>query len=367
MNQFVMSKVRTLGLALVAATLSAGAARGQDAPESPAPATSALAGVGPSASGQVYEGWALAYGTRFGVVVDYRRVGSVRGVRETIDRQADFGAAELPLRGIELEQAGLAQFPTFVTGLVPVVNVPGVQSGALRLTGPLLADILLGRVKKWNDDVIAALNPTLSLPALEIHVLYRADEAAHTQVLTRYLSKVSEAWAKQVGAGSSVQWRTGIGIKGSEAMIAEVKRVPGAIGYLEINQALLSKLTTVELQNLFGRFVPPNLPNLEAAADAADWPLIFAGHGSFDVDLTDMPGLRAWPIAAASYVVLQRMQERPERGRMALAFFDWSLGAEGDEIAEKLGYVGLPVRGKQYVRASLRRSFTDARGEPLLR
>jgi len=367
MNQIVLNEVRLLALALVLFAFAVKAGHAQNAPAAPAAAMSAIAGAGALAPGQVYEGWALAYGSKYGVVLEYKRVGGVQGVRDTIDRKADFGASELPLRGIELERAGLAQIPTYVTALVPVVNLSGMQAGTLRLTGPLLAEIFLGRVKKWNDKAIRELNPTLSLPDLDIQVLYRSDETAHTQVLTRYLSKVSDTWAKQVGAGNTVQWRTGIGTKGGEAMISEIKRVAGAIGYVEVSQAQLARMTTVQLQNLFGRFVSPDMPNLLAAADSADWELMFAGRSSFDIDLTDMPGLRAWPITAASYVVLPRTQEWSERARRTLAFFDWSLGVEGDEIAEKLGYVGLPARGKHYVRASLRRNFTDGRGEPLLR
>jgi phosphate transport system substrate-binding protein len=362
----VMRAARFFGLALALAALGTAAAPGQ--PDSaPGAATAAMSGAGPSGPGEVYEGWALAYGTRTAVVLDYERVDAGRGVREAMERKADFGASELPLRGIELERSGLAQFPTYVSALVPVVNLPSVQPGALRLTGPLLAEILLGRVKKWNDDAIEALNPGLALPDLDIQVVYRADEAAHTQVLTRYLSKVSETWAKQGGSGLAMQWRAGVGAKNAESMISEVKRLSGAIGYLELNQAAAAKLATVQLQNVFGRFVAPEPATLLAAADALDWQLIFAARGSFDIDLTDMPGLRVWPLAFASYVVLPRVQERSERGRMTLTFFDWSLGEEGDKIAEKLGYVGLPARGKQYVRASLRRTFTDAGGEPLLR
>jgi phosphate transport system substrate-binding protein len=364
-----LNAVRTaqfLGLAFALAALGAAAAPGQSE-STPSAATAAMSGAGPTGPGEVYEGWALAYGTRTAVVLEYDRVDAGRGVRDTMERKADFGASELPLRGIELDRAGLAQFPTYVSALVPVVNLPNVQPGALRLTGPLLAEILLGRVKKWNDAAIEALNPGLALPDLDIQVVYRADEAAHTQVLTRYLSKVSETWAKQGGSGPSVQWRAGVGVKDAAAMIAEVKRLPGAIGYVELNQAAAAKLTSVQLQNLFGRFVLPEPATVLAAADALDWQLIFAARGSFDLDLTDMPGLRVWPLAYASYVVLPRVQERAERGRMTLAFFDWSLGEEGDKIAEKLGYVGLPARGKQYVRASLRRTFIDAGGEPLLR
>jgi phosphate transport system substrate-binding protein len=362
----VMRTARLLGLVIALAAFGAAAATGQS-DSTPAAATAAMSGAGPAGPGEVYAGWALAYGTRTAVVLDYEPVDAGRGVRAAMERKADFAASELPLRGIELDRSGLAQFPTHVSALVPVVNLPGVQPGALRLTGPLLAEIFLGRVKKWSDPAIEALNPGLALPAVDIQVVYRADEAAHTQVLTRYLSKVSETWARQGGSGPTVQWRAGVGVKDAQSMISEVKRLSGAIGYVEVNQAAAAKLSSIQLQNLFGRFVAPDSATLLAAADALDWQLIFAARGSFDIDLTDMPGLRAWPIAFASYVVLPRVQERLERGRMTIAFFDWSLGEEGDRIAEKLGYVGLPARGKQYVRASLRRSFTDAGGEPLLR
>jgi phosphate transport system substrate-binding protein len=355
MNKQVVSLVLALAGGLAAAECIA-----QTAP-------TALAGAGSSARAAVYEGWGLAYGSRYGMALEYAGVGSARGISQAAERNVDFAASDLPLRGMELEKAGLAQFPTVVTAVVPVVNLQGVGPGALRLTGPLLAEILLGRIEKWNDAAIAGLNPNLALPDLDIQVVYRADEAEQTQVLTRYLSKVSEAWAKQVGSGAAVQWKVGTGAKGAAALVGEVKRLRGAIGYVELNQTQEARLAFPQLQNLFGRFVSPEPATLLAAADAVDWARHYAGRSAFGVDLTDMPGLRAWPITAASYVVLPRVQDRPERARVTLAFLDWSLSGEGDQIAEKLGSVGLPAKGKQYVRASLRRSVTDARGDPLLR
>ena len=330
-------------------------------------APTVLAGAGSSTKAQIYEGWGLAYGSRYGVALEYAALGSVRGVSQATDRKVDFGASDVPLRSIELDKAGLAQFPTVVTAVVPVVNLPGVVSGELRLSGPLLADILLGRVKKWNDPGLLELNPDLNLPALDIRVVFRADDSEQTRVLARYLSKVSEAWAKQMGGGSALQWKLGTGAKGAKALMQEVKQQHGSIGYAELNQAQEAKLGIVQLENLFGRFVLPETGSVLAAAAAADWPRHYAGHSGFELDLTDMPGLQAWPIAAVSYVVLPRVQDRPERARVTLAFLDWSLSAEGDPIAEKLGYVGLPPQGKQYVRAALRRNVTDVHGDPILR
>jgi phosphate transport system substrate-binding protein len=327
----------------------------------------ALAGAGSDARAQIYEGWGLAYGSRYGVALEYAAVGSARGVSQAAERKVDFGASDLPLRSIELDKAGLAQFPTVVTAVVPVFNLPGMGSAALRLSGPLLAEILLGRVKKWSDPAIAELNPSLALPDLDIQVVYRADVSEQTQVLARYLSKVSEAWAREMGAGAGMKWKLGTGVKSETELIREVKQLRGALGYAELNQAQEGKLGVAQLRNLFGRFVAPEPATVLAAAEAADWARHYAGRSGFDLDLTDMPGLRAWPITAASYVVLPRVQDRPERGRVTLAFLDWSLSTEGDQVAEKLGLVGLPAKGKQYVRASLRRNVTDGSGEPLLR
>ena len=189
-----MKKLQVMGLVLsFAGALGAGEGVAQTVP-------GALSGAGSGAKAEVYEGWGLAYGSRYGVALDYAAVGSAQGVAQAVERKVDFGASDLPLRSIELDKAGLAQFPAVVTAVVPVINLPGVAPGALRLSGPLLAEILLGHVKKWSNAAIAELNPDLTLPDLDIQVVYRADESEQTQVLARYLSKVSEAWAKEMGA-----------------------------------------------------------------------------------------------------------------------------------------------------------------------
>ncbi len=295
-----------------------------------------LTGAGASFPAPIYAKWADAYQTATGNKVNYQSIGSGGGIKQIIAKTVDFGASDKPLTQADLDKDGLMQFPTVIGGVVPVVNVPGLKPGELKLTGAVLADIYLGKIVKWNDKAIADLNPKVALPDQAIAVVRRADGSGTSFIFTNYLSKVSEEWKTKVGEGTAPNWPIGLGGKGNEGVSAFVQRIQGAIGYVEYAYAKQNKLTYTELQNAAGNFVEPDDTAFKAAAAGADWT-----KSAFGEILTNQPAKEAWPITGATFIILHKTQDKPEQGTEVLKFFDWSY-KNGAKMAAELDYVPLP-------------------------
>jgi phosphate transport system substrate-binding protein len=319
---------------LLAAVLLAGAANAsaQD-----------VTGAGASFPAPVYAKWADAYHKATGARVNYQSVGSGAGMNQIRAKTVDFGASDAPLTDEALAKDGLLQFPTVIGGVVPVINVAGVAPGALKLTGTVLGDIFLGKVAKWNDAAIAALNPGITLPDAAIAVVRRADGSGTTFIFTNYLSKVNADWKSKAGEGTAVNWPTGAGGKGNEGVSAFVQRLPNSIGYVEYAYAKQNKMNAVQLRNQAGVFVAPDDVNFKAAAASADWSKTF-----YQV-LTDQPGKDAWPITGATFIMMHKLQDKPAQAAAVLKFFDWTY-IQGDNMAADLEYVTLPANVKALVR-----------------
>ena len=305
-----------------------------------------ITGAGASFPAPVYAKWADAYQKATGNKVNYQSIGSSGGIKQITAKTVDFGASDMPLSPEQLEKDGMQQFPTVIGGVVPVVNIPGVQPGQLKLTGEILANIYLGKITKWNDPAIVALNTNLNLPASDIGVVRRADGSGTTFIFTSYLSKVSADWKNQVKEGATVQWPLGLGGKGNEGVSAFVQRLPGAIGYVEYAYAKQNKLTFASLKNKDGAFVLPDDENFKAAAAGADW-----SKNAFYEILTDKPGKDSWPITGATFILMHKVQDKPVQGGEALKFFDWAYH-NGAKLATDLDYVPLPESTVKLIRAS---------------
>ncbi len=251
----------------------------------------------------------------------------------------------MPLTDAELAKDGLMQFPTVIGGVVPVINVKGIAAGQLRMTGQLLGDIYLGKITKWNDAALAALNPGVPLPDTAIAVVRRADGSGTTFIFSNYLSKVNPEWKSKVGEGTAVNWPTGAGGKGNEGVAAFVQRLPNSIGYVEYSYAKSNKMAHVLLRNQAGTYVAPDDVNFKAAAAGADW------SKTFYQILTEQSGKDSWPITGATFIMMYKAQEKPAQGSNSLKFFEWSF-ANGDKMASELEYVPLPDGVKALVRAA---------------
>ncbi len=294
-----------------------------------------IVGAGASFPAPLYVKWASDYNKATGVKINYQSVGSSAGLRQIEAKTVDFGASDLPLKDDELAKKGLVQFPTVIGGVVPTVNIKGIAPGQLKLNGQLLGDIYLGKVAKWSDPAIKALNPTLTLPDSAIAVVRRADGSGTTFIFTNYLSKVNAEWKTKVGEGAAVNWPTGAGGKGNEGVAAFVGRLPNSIGYMEYSYVKQNKLTFVQMQNVAGSFVSPDDTTFKAAAAGAEW------NKSFYQILTNQPGAASWPITGATFVMMHKTQDKPVNGSVTLKFFDWAY-KNGDATAEGLDYVPMP-------------------------
>src|SRR5205814_3331223 len=281
--------------------------------------------------------WADAYRKETGVGLNYQSIGSGGGIKQISAKTVDFGASDMPLKPDELEKSGLVQFPTVIGGDVPVVNLKGIASEQLRLTGEVLADIYLGKLTKWNNAPIANLNPGVQLPATAISVVHRSDGSGTTFIWTNYLSKVSGGWKSKVGEGTAVNWPTGVGGKGNEGVASYVQRIDGAVGYVEYAYAKQNKMAYTLVKNKEGEFVAPSAKAFQAAAAGTDWK---SAPGMYLI-LTDAPGKNAWPIAGATFILMHKTQEKPENAREVLKFVEWAYD-KGDAMAEELDYVPLP-------------------------
>jgi phosphate transport system substrate-binding protein len=301
-----------------------------------------ISGAGATFPAPVYQKWAEMYKAATGNSLNYQSIGSGGGIRQITANTVDFGASDKPLKPDDLAAAGFVQFPTVVGGVVPVVNIPGIQSGQLKLTGALIADIYRGVAKRWNDPSIARINPGVQLPNLPITVVHRSDGSGTTFIFTSYLTAKAGHWASEVGANDSVAWPTGLGGKGNEGVAAFVKQTPGSIGYVEYAYAKLNNLTYTQVQNKAGKFVNPTASAFAAAAAGAKW----NASPGFYLLLIDQPAAEAWPISGATFILLHKNQAK---GKEVLQFFDWAY-KNGDASAETLAYVPLPAAVKDLVR-----------------
>ena len=296
-----------------------------------------VTGAGASFVFPVMTKWSADYAQATGKRVNYQSIGSGGGIAQIKAGNVDFGSSDAPLTPADLAKSGLAQFPSVIGGVVPVVNIPGVASGALKFDGPLLADIFLGKITMWNDPRIVALNGGVKLPALKITVVRRSDGSGTTFNFVNYLSKVSPEWKSSVGEGNSVRWPVGVGGKGNEGVAAFVKQIRGGIGYVEFSYALQNKLTYARMKNAAGNFVLPNEESFQAAAASANW----AGAKDFYLVMTNAPGEQAWPIAATNFILMYKKPKNAAGAKAAKEFFRW-VYANGDNQAKALDYVPLP-------------------------
>jgi phosphate transport system substrate-binding protein len=302
-----------------------------------------VTGAGATFPAPVYAKWADAYNKATGARINYQSVGSGAGLRQIKAKTVDFGASDAPLKDEELAKDGLVQFPTVIGGVVPVVNIKGIQPGQIKLTGQALGDIYLGKITKWNDPALTALNPGVPLPDAAIAVVRRADGSGTSFIFTNYLSKVNPEWKSKVGEGTAVNWPTGAGGKGNEGVSAFVQRLPNSIGYVEYAYAKQNKMSHVLLRNMEGNFVAPDDANFKAAAAGADW------SKSFYQVLTEQPGKEAWPLTGATFILMHKVQDKPAQATNSLKFFDWAYG-NGDKMAADLDYVPLPDSVKALIR-----------------
>ncbi len=296
-----------------------------------------ITGAGATFPYPIYAKWADSYKKSTGIGMNYQSIGSGGGIKQISAKTVDFGASDMPLKPEVLEKEGLLQFPTVIGGDVPVYNLKGFKPGQLKFSGTVLADIYLGRIKKWNDPALAALNPGMPLPNQAISVVHRSDGSGTTFIWTNYLSKVSPEWKEKVGDGTSVAWPTGVGGKGNEGVASYVQRIDGAIGYVEYAYVLQNKMAYGLVKNRDGSFVPPSSEAFQAAAAGANWS---TAPGMYII-LTDAPGKSAWPIAGATFILMHKVQDKPERAAEVLKFFKWAY-ASGDDMAAALDYVPMP-------------------------
>jgi phosphate transport system substrate-binding protein len=295
-----------------------------------------ITGAGASFPAPIYAKWASDYNKATGVKVNYQSIGSGGGIKQIDSKTVDFGASDMPQTDEVLKSKGQVQFPTVIGGVVPVINVKGIEPGQLKLNGQVLGDIFLGKIAKWNDPAIKTLNPSLPLPETAIAPVRRADGSGTTFIFTNYLSKVNAEWKSKVGEGTAVNWPVGAGGKGNEGVSAFVNRLPNSIGYVEYSYVKQNKMNYAVMQNSTGAFVKPDDEAFKAAAAGAEW------NKSFFQILTNQPGKEAWPISGATFILMHAKQDKPANGTEVLKFFNWAF-ASGAKTASDLDYVPLPA------------------------
>lgn len=316
-----------------------------------------ITGAGASFPAPLYSKWAADYNKATSIKVNYQSVGSGAGIKQIDAKTVDFGASDMPLTDEEMTKKGQVQFPTVIGGVIPVVNIAGVAPGKLLLTGELLADIYLGKITKWDDVAIKALNPTLSLPDALIAPVRRSDGSGTSFIFTNYLSKVSADWKTKVGESTAPNWPVGLGGKGNEGVSAFLTRIPNSIGYVEYSYVKQNKMTYAKLKNSAGTFVDPDDTAFKAAAAGADW------AKSFYQILTNQPGKDSWPITGATFILMHKVQDKPLNATSSLKFFDWAY-KNGDKTADDLDYVPMPVSVKDAIRKSWSQ-IKDASGKAI--
>lgn len=296
-----------------------------------------VTGAGSSFVFPVLSKWSQGFSEKTGNRINYQSIGSGGGIAQIKAGTVDFGATDAPMSTDDLQKGGLGQFPTIIGGIVPVINVDGIEPGKLKLDGPTMAKIFMGEIKTWNDPAIAALNPGMKLPESAITVVRRSDGSGTSYNFTNYLAKVSPEWKEKYNFGTTVNWPVGVGGKGNEGIAAYVKQIKGSIGYVEYAYALTNKMTHVQLKNAAGNFVQPEAKSFQAAAATADW----KSAKDFNLLMTNAPGADAWPITATTWIVMYKEPKNEERSKVAFDFFKWSL-EHGQKDAAALDYVPVP-------------------------
>ena len=298
-----------------------------------------ITGAGATFPFPIYAKWAEAYKKETGIGLNYQSIGSSGGIRQINARTVTFGATDAPVKGEDLDKQGQVQFPAIIGGTVPIVNLDGFKPGELRITGPVMAEVFMGNITKWNDPKLTALNPGKALPDLAITVVHRADGSGTTFNWTDYLTAVSPEWAARVGKGAAVKWpaATSVGGKGNEGVAANVSRTRGAIGYVEYAYVKKNNMTFLQLQNKAGRWVSPDDLTFAAAADGADW-FSIPGMG---LSIVDQRNPNAWPVSSASFIIMYKDPADKKASQEVLKFFDWAF-RNGKKDAVDLDYVPLP-------------------------
>ena len=319
-----------------------------------------ISGAGATFPYPIYAKWADAYKKETGVGLNYQSIGSGGGIKQIEARTVTFGATDAPLKGDELDKNGLVQFPMVMGGIVPVVNLDGINAGDLIIDGPTLAKIFLGDIKTWNDPAIAKLNPGAKLPSQAIAVVHRSDGSGTTFNFAYYLAQVSPEWSKDVGFNTSVEWPVGIGAKGNEGVSNNVGQTKGSIGYVEYAYALQNKLIYTKMTNKDGKTVSPTSEAFQAAAANADWNSV-PGYG---VILANQPGAASWPLTAATFILVPKQPQDPAAATEALKFFAWAY-AKGGKAAEELDYVPMPQKIVGEIEAMWAKDIKDSNGKPL--
>jgi len=319
-------------------------------------------GAGATFPYPVYSQWVHKYYELNGVKINYQGIGSGGGIAQTKAKTVDFGGTDEPLKPEDLEKAGLVQFPTVMGGVVPVINVPGIETGKLKLDGPTLAAIFLGKISKWDDPAIKSLNPEVKLPSQAIVVAHRTDGSGTTFIFTSYLAAVSPEFKEKVGAGKAVKWPApnSVGGKGNEGVAGQVKAVNGAIGYVEYAYAFQNKIPYALLKNKDGKFLAPSIETFQAAAANADWSKAPKG---FSLMLNNQPGEKSWPIVGATFIMVYKDYADANKGKGILKFFDWAY-AHGDDMAKNLHYVPLPDNLVKLIEAEWAKEVKSG-GKPL--
>ena len=317
-----------------------------------------ITGAGATFPYPLYAKWAEAYKAKTGVSVNYQSIGSGGGIKQIIAKTVDFGASDMPLKPEALEKEGLMQFPAVMGGVVPVLNVSGIETGQLKLDGDVLAAIFLGKITKWNDPAIVALNAGVKLPDEAITVVHRSDGSGTTFIFTNYLSKVNADWKATVGEGTAVSWKVGTGGKGNEGVASYVQRIKNSIGYVEYAYALQNKMNYAQLKNREGYFVKPDDDSFKAAAAGADWE---NAPGFYEL-LTNEPGKASWPITGATFILMHKVQDKPESAQAVLSFFDWAY-SNGSAMAVALDYVPMPEKVQKLVRAAWKKEIKGSDGK----
>lgn len=316
-----------------------------------------ITGAGASFPAPIYAKWADAYQKTGGDKVNYQSIGSGAGIKQIQAKTVDFGASDMPLKDDELEKSGLVQFPTLIGGIVPVINLPQIAPGSLVLTGKVLGDIFLGKIKRWNDAELQKLNSNLKLPDIAIQVVRRSDASGTSFIFTNYLSKVNDEWKTKVGEGTTVNWPTGTGGKGNEGCAVFVQRLEGSIGYVEYAYVKQNKLNYAKLKNSAGNTITPTDDAFAVAAEGVNW-----NKSTYQI-LTNTAHKNAWPIAGATFILMHKVQDKPDHGVATLKFFDWAY-RNGAKMADELGYVPLTPTLQNHIRSNWKQ-IKDSSGKSL--
>ena len=319
-----------------------------------------ITGAGATFPYPIYSKWAESYKAATGTGLNYQSIGSGGGIKQIKAKTVDFGASDMPLKAEELEAEGLLQFPAIMGGVVPIVNLDGITPGQLKMTPEVLANIYLGKITKWNDARITALNPGAKLTDSDITVVHRSDGSGTTFLWTDFLSKTNADFKEGVGAGTAVKWPAGVGGKGNEGVAANVQRIKGSIGYVEYAYAKKNKMSHTQLKNRDGQFVQPDDETFKAAAAGADW----AKTPGMGVILTNQAGKSSWPITGASFILLHKSQASADRAKEVLKFFDWSY-KNGGAMAADLDYVAMPAPVVKLVQDAWKANVKDASGKAI--